>query len=132
KDGLQDLLQMFHSDNDLFYGDFYLEKQKLDELWIPKFKITCKFEARDVMEEMGLTFPFDPTNKEITEIVGRSIYVTKVLQKSFIEIDESGTEAAAVSIMSMMPRSCRHPPPPSPASFVADHPFMFLIREDTS
>nr|GEZ69944.1 serpin-ZX [Tanacetum cinerariifolium] len=73
KDGLQDLLQMFHSDNDLFYRDFYLEKHKLDELWIPKFKITCKFKAHDVMEEMGLTFPFDPTNKEITEIVGRSI-----------------------------------------------------------
>lgn len=60
------------------------------------------------------------------------IYVSKVLQKSFIEVDEKGTEAAAVSIMSMEIGSCRPPSPPPPASFVADHPFMFMIREDTS
>ncbi|GKC56090.1 serpin-ZX [Tanacetum coccineum] len=71
KDGLQDLLQMFHSDNALFYGDFNLEKRKLDDVWIPKFKITYKFEAQDVMEEMGLTLPFNPNNKEITKIVGK-------------------------------------------------------------
>ncbi|GJS11644.1 serpin-ZX [Tanacetum coccineum] len=132
KDGLQDLLQMFHSDNALFYGDFNLEKRKLDEVWIPKFKITYKFEAQDVMEEMGLTLPFDPNNKEITKIVGEWTYVSKVLQKSFIEVDETGTEAPAVSIMSMRKGCCRPPPPPPPASFVADHPFMFMIREDTS
>ncbi|PWA66001.1 serpin-ZX [Artemisia annua] len=132
KDGLQDLLQVFHSDNTLFYGDFNLERRKLDEVWIPKFKITYKFEAHDVMEEMGLILPFDPNNKEITEIVGERIYVSKVLQKSFIEVDERGTEAAAVSLM-FMERGCPRPPtPPPPASFVADHPFMFMIREDAS
>ncbi|PWA42125.1 serpin-ZX [Artemisia annua] len=132
KDGLQDLLQVFHSDNSLFYRNFYLKERKLDEVWIPKFKITYKFEAHDVMKEMGLTLPFDPNNKEITQILGEWIYVSKVLQKSFIEVDEKGTETAAVSLMSMRV-GCRCPPPrPPPASFVADHPFMFMIREDTS
>nr|GEZ55286.1 hypothetical protein [Tanacetum cinerariifolium] len=122
KDGLQDLLQMFHSDNALFYGYFNLKKQKLDEVWIPKFKITYKFEAHDVMEEMGLALPFHTNKKEITEIVGEWIYVSKVLHKSFVEVDETGTEAAAVSIMSMRKGCPRQPPPPTPASFVADHP----------
>ncbi|PWA53270.1 serpin-ZX [Artemisia annua] len=115
-----------------FSINFYLRERKLDEVWIPKFKITYKFEAHDVMKEMGLTLPFDPNNKEITKILGEWIYVSKVLQKSFIEVDEKGTEAATVSLMSMRV-GCRCPPPrPPPASFVADHPFMFMIREDTS
>ncbi|PWA93109.1 serpin-ZX [Artemisia annua] len=138
KDGLQDLLQVFHSDHALFYEDFNLKTRKLDELWIPKFKISYTFKPSDVMNELGLTLPFNPT-KELTGIVksrylGKNmLYVSDVLQKSFIEIDESGTKAVATSLLSERKKtSRRHQRPTPPASFVADHPFMFMIREDTS
>ncbi|PWA37816.1 serpin-ZX [Artemisia annua] len=135
KAGLKKLLQIFHSNDALFHGEFDLKMQSFDELWIPKFKISCKFEAKDVMKEMGLTLPFKETNKELSGIVEPDVmlYVSKILQKSFVEIDEKGTEAAACSAMRMIPGCARQKDkPPPPPSFVADHPFMFMIREDSS
>nr|GEU43182.1 hypothetical protein [Tanacetum cinerariifolium] len=69
RDGLKDLLQVFHSNHAIFYGDFDLKTRKLDLLWVPKFKISYDFEALDVVKEMGLILPFNPTNKELTGIV---------------------------------------------------------------
>ncbi|PWA55469.1 serpin-ZX [Artemisia annua] len=132
KDGLQHLLELFHSNDDLFHGEFALKEETLRSLWIPKFKISTKFEPQDVMEELGLTLPFDRTNIEFRRIVEKTgpvddvIYVSKILQKSVIEVDERGTEAASCSMIILavgcVPKK----------SFVADHPFMFMVREDTS
>ncbi|PWA51588.1 serpin-ZX [Artemisia annua] len=66
RDGLQHLLELFHSDDDLFHGDFDLEQETLASLWIPKFKISTTFEPEDVMKELGLTLPFEKTNKEFS------------------------------------------------------------------
>nr|XP_043608820.1 serpin-ZX-like [Erigeron canadensis] len=138
KDGLQDLLQLFHSDPALFHERFNLTLRHLDELWIPKFKISYKFEAHEVIKQMGLTLPFEPTNLELSRIVEPRVpdqdmpYVSKILQKSFIEINEEGTEAAAWTTGYAKMASAKRPRPPPPAKFVADHPFMFMIREDKS
>nr|GEW53929.1 serpin-ZX [Tanacetum cinerariifolium] len=76
-----------------------------DKLWIPKFMISCTFEAKDVMKQMGLTLPFEETNDELSRIVdlrtlfGNTLYVSKILQKSFIEVDEKGTKDDAISFM---------------------------------
>ncbi|GJW49044.1 serpin-ZX [Tanacetum coccineum] len=70
KDGLQSLLEHFHSDDALFRGDFDLKPTTFDELRIPKFKISCTFKPQDVMQLMGLTLPFKSTNKELSGIVG--------------------------------------------------------------
>ncbi|GKE83967.1 serpin-ZX [Tanacetum coccineum] len=135
-DGLQDLLQLFQSDPSLFYRDFNLQRRRPDELWIPKFEMSCTFNAHDVMQQMGLTLPFDKKNKGLSGIVeqkhlnDKNLYVSKILQRSVIKVDEKGTEAAAVTTVMVAACSCSCPPPP--ARFVADHPFMFMIRENTS
>ncbi|GJW67774.1 serpin-ZX [Tanacetum coccineum] len=135
KAGLKKLLQNFHSNDALFHGKFDLTRQKFDELWIPKFKISCKFEAKDVMKQMGLTLPFEEKNKELSGIVEPDVmlYVSKILQKSFVEVDERGTKAAACSVVygrTTCAAINKYRPPP--LIFVADHPFMFMIREDSS
>ncbi|PWA82690.1 serpin-ZX [Artemisia annua] len=128
-DGLRDLIKLFHADDTLFYGDFDLEPKILRKLWIPKFKISSTFEPADVMKQMGLTLPFDEMNREFRGIVpdGDFIYVSKILQKSVIEVDERGTVAASCTMMMVGRGGC-----PPEINFVADHPFMFMIREDTS
>ncbi|PWA75775.1 Serpin domain-containing protein [Artemisia annua] len=137
KDGLQSLLEHFHSDDALFRGDFDLKWTTFDALLIPKFKISCTFKPQDVMQLMGLTLPFKSTNKELSGIVGMKglyddmLYVSKILQKSFIEVDEEGTEATVVTSLGLSGGGPGPPPKPKPV-FVADHPFMFMIREDTS
>ncbi|GJX98976.1 serpin-ZX [Tanacetum coccineum] len=131
-DGLQDLIEVFHAGDALFHGDFDLKMETILRLWILKFKISSSFEPKDAMKKMGLSLPFENSNREFTGIVAKRgpnddpIYVSKKLQKSIIEVDEKGTEDASCSMM-MVSEGCT-----PTKSFVADHPFMFMIREDTS
>ncbi|GKB91772.1 serpin-ZX [Tanacetum coccineum] len=113
KDGLKNLLQLFHSDDALFHGDFDLEYERLNKIWIPKFKISCSFEPEDVMKQMGFTLPFEKTNKQLSGIV-----------------DMRGTEATAFTML--LQTGGGAPPSQPPPTFVADHPFLFMIREDVS
>nr|GEU43183.1 serpin-ZX [Tanacetum cinerariifolium] len=137
KDGLRDLLEVFHSDHALFHGKLELDYRKLDELWIPKFKISYKLKAHDIMKEMGLTMPFKQMNKELSGILGsrcpynKMLNVSQIIQNSFIQVDEKGTEATS-GTWTDCAMFCLPPSPPPPATFVADHPFMSMIREDTS
>ncbi|GJY92136.1 serpin-ZX [Tanacetum coccineum] len=132
KDGLQNLLVHFLSNGALFYGDFDLKEERLNNVWIPKFEISCAFEPEDVMKQMGLTLPFKRTNTELSGIVhtshlSHSMLYVSILQKAVIKVDEKGTEAAACTRMLLSRGGC-----PLEINFVADHPLMFMIREDTS
>ncbi|KAK2992319.1 hypothetical protein RJ640_020312 [Escallonia rubra] len=134
KEGLQNLIEKFNADPGLFDQQFHLRTKKLAELRIPKFKFSHEFSASKFMTELGLTLPFEPV-KELTGIVdsphGDVLFISAILHKACIEIDEEGTEAAAVT-RSVMCGCARGYVPPPPPTFVADHPFMFLIKEETS
>ncbi|KAK2992318.1 hypothetical protein RJ640_020311, partial [Escallonia rubra] len=134
KQGLQNLMEKFKADPGLFNQQFHLQKKTLAELWIPKFKFSHEFSASRYMTELGLTLPFEPV-KELTGIVdsphGDELFISDILHKACIEIDEEGTEAAAVTCP-LMGGCARGYVPPPPPTFVADHPFMFLIKEETS
>ncbi|CAI0556329.1 unnamed protein product [Linum tenue] len=110
-----------------------LQQTMLEKVWIPKLKFTSLFNPCDIMKDLGLQLPFQRLG-EFTEMVGHNserICVNEVYQKAYIEVDEEGTEAAAVTVMSF---GCRppSPPPPPEEKFVADRPFMFMIQEEVS
>nr|VDD56895.1 unnamed protein product [Brassica oleracea] len=131
-DGLPTLLEKIGSEPgflDNHIPDYQIE---LDAFRIPKFKFTFDFKASDVLEDMGLTCPFKSTGGGLTEmvdspIVGAKLYVSNILHKACIEVDEEGTEAAAVSVGVIRLQCLRKNP-----DFVADHPFLFTVREDKS
>ena len=56
------------------------------------------------------------------------LFIAQVMHQAFINVDESGTEAAAVTIAAMAGAAEEPEEPPEPVIFKADHPFMFLIR----
>ncbi|PON93532.1 Serpin family [Trema orientale] len=129
KDGLFNLIQKVKSNPILLNQQFELIKDKLTDFWIPKFKFSFKFEARETMEKMGLELPF--RGGELTEVVdcpslGKELFVSSLFHKSFIEVNEEGTEAAASTAVMFEMQQLRYYP-----SFVADHPFLFTIREET-
>ncbi|KAH7673537.1 Serpin family protein [Dioscorea alata] len=128
QDGLWSLSEKL---KDLGSLDRYLPARKVavGAFKIPKFKVSFGFEASEVLKGLGLELPFS-ANCDLSEMVdsptGQKLYVSSVFHKSFIEVNEEGTEAAAASAAVVSLRSLPLPP----LDFVADHPFMFLIRED--
>nr|XP_016453566.1 PREDICTED: serpin-ZXA-like [Nicotiana tabacum] len=111
-------------------------------LLIPKFVITFNFEASKVLKELGLTLPFTGdgdglispySGRGLTEILD-DIYpliVTKVFHKSFIEVNEEGTETAAITAATMI-CGCSRMMIKEEIDFIADHPFLFLVKDDVS
>jgi serpin B len=58
------------------------------------------------------------------------LWISNVIHKAFIEIDEEGTEAAAATAVVMTIESVGPNDPPRPKEFIADHPFLFYIIDD--
>ncbi|CAK7335287.1 unnamed protein product [Dovyalis caffra] len=127
--GLHSLIQVFKSSPELYTMQLKLQEQDLPEFWIPRFKFSFKFEVSHTMKELGLELPFKAVG-EFSEMVdsAKSLFLSNVFHASCIEVNEEGTEAAA----STAPRFIRKSRRLNPPSFVADHPFMFLIREEKS
>jgi serpin B len=128
-DALHSLIQVFKSSPELYTMQFKLREEDLPEFWIPRFKFSFKFEASKTMKELGLELPFKAVG-ELSEMVdsAKSLFLSNVFHASCIEVNEEGTEAAA----STAPRLIRQSRRLNPPSFVADHPFLFLIREEKS
>ncbi|KAL5705081.1 NADH:ubiquinone reductase (H(+)-translocating) [Ranunculus cassubicifolius] len=104
------------------------QKRTVREFRIPKFKISYGFEATELLKRLGLLAPFSGGLTEMVDSLDhQSLSVSSIYHKAFIEVNEEGTEAAAASGARLV-RMCGQ----VPIDFVADHPFMFLIREDNS
>lgn len=135
KDGLLNLMKNVKMEQSLFKEQIKLNYEKIRLLSIPKFKFECdEMKLKQHMEKLGLTIPFDSRFcKDFTGIIqpdDEVVYVSDILQKSFVEIDEDGTKAAAVTwdeVDSGYGGSKRRK---RGHDFVADHPFMFMIHEE--
>lgn len=90
---------------------------------LPKFKTTCEFELADVLIEMGMPHAF--ADADFSGMTGKKdLFISKVIHKAFVDVNEEGTEAAAATAVVMQLAISR------PLTFRADHPFVFLIREN--
>ncbi|XP_074321546.1 serpin-Z10-like [Silene latifolia] len=129
KNGLPNLMNEIKLDANLFEN---LEVVNITHLSIPKFKFECNIALKEPMKELGLLLPFEETCKDFTGIIDvtKPIYVCDITQKCIVETNERGTVAAAVTHNIYVSGIRDYPSPP--INFVADHPFMFVIREDVS
>ena len=97
---------------------------------VPKFKMTSQFSLASVLKSMGLTDAFVPDVADFSGMNGkRDLFISAVIHKAYVDVNEEGTEAAAatgvvIGVTSVMPDR--------PAVFRADHPFLFLIRDNIS
>ncbi|KAL8153989.1 LOW QUALITY PROTEIN: hypothetical protein V2J09_011749 [Rumex salicifolius] len=106
------------------------------EFRIPKFKISFGFRAAETLKRLGVTLPSEAGS--LSEMVDMDpakegqdqLFLDDIYQKAFTEVNEQGTAAAVVSEGSV--GGCAPRLPPEKVDFVADHPFMFVIREDNS
>jgi len=99
----------------------------------PRFKITQQFELSSALEALGLKRAFQLSAADFSAITGdKSVFISAAIHKAYIDVDEEGTEAAAATAIAMAGAAMRQGPPPPPIVFRADHPFLFLIRDNAT
>ena len=98
-------------------------------LRMPKFKLEYGTkELNDALAALGMGIAFDANRADFSrmaslEELGQNLYIDKVSHKTFIEVNEEGTEAAAVTVVGIVKTSL-------PPEFTADRPFFFAIRDN--
>ena len=97
-------------------------------VYFPKFKFSYEKVLNDQLMAMGMTDAFNPFSADLSNISDADIFVSFVKQNTFVEVDEVGTEAAAVTTIGIELTSM----PPQPHQFVIDKSFIFAIRERTT
>ena len=99
-------------------------------VFLPKFKLTQQFSLSHTLAGMGMTDAFS-ANANFSGMDGmRDLYISAVVHKAFVDVDEKGTEAAAATGVAISALAMRRPQPVP--TFRADHPFLFLIRDTHS
>ncbi|KAL3092890.1 hypothetical protein niasHS_004779 [Heterodera schachtii] len=96
------------------------------EVFLPKFKIESTHHLEQLLPSLGLKSAFDPNSADFSGISHGSLFISQVLQKAMISVDEKGCEAAAATVVKFAPLATMGQKPPPPV-FRADHPFAFFL-----
>lgn len=127
KTGITDLEQKLNFENMMAWQS-RLRKRKVI-VFFPKFKIESQFSLGQILASMGMPDAFDPERADFSAMVGqKELYISAVIHKAFLEVNEEGSEAAAATGVVVGVTSIA----PSPPIFKADHPFVFFIRDNKS
>ncbi|XP_058996563.1 serpin B12 isoform X2 [Mustela nigripes] len=92
----------------------------------PQFTLEDSYDLNSILQDMGITDIFEEGKADLTGISpSPNLYLSKVFHKTFVEVNENGTQAVAASGAVGTGRSI-----PSWVTFTADHPFLFFIRHN--
>jgi serpin B len=95
-------------------------------LSLPKFKFESAFGLADHLKALGMSDAFDPDKADFSRMSDQSdLFISAVLHKAFIAVDEKGTEAAAATAVIVGVTSA----PMFDVTLIIDRPFIFLIRD---
>lgn len=96
------------------------------QLTLPKFKFTAEFSLNEALKQLGMVDAFDHRKADFSGMSSRErLFIQHVVHKAYVDVNEAGTEAAAATGIAIGVTSL-----PQPATFRADHPFVFLIRDN--
>ncbi len=130
REGLADLEARLTDDN-LQQWIAGLRRRPVVEVHLPRFQSTSQFELSDTLQTLGLKSAFNAGSADFSGMTGeRDLFLAAVIHKAFVDVNEEGTEAAAATGAVMAPTSAIGGTPPPPPVFRADHPFVFLIRDN--
>jgi len=118
-----DVISLLNSENVNDWISKLTEQKK--EVFLPKFEFKFDDSLKDELAALGMTDAFDDAKANLSGISeAAKLVISEVKHKSYIKVDERGTEAAAVTGITVGVTSM-----PIDNSFRADHPFVFAIRE---
>ncbi|NWU47206.1 PAI2 inhibitor, partial [Dromas ardeola] len=125
-DGLQKLERELSFENlSAWTSPELMEKTKM-EVYLPRFTLEEKYDLKSTLSRMGIQDAFTEGQADFTGMSEKGeLFLSQVFHKCYLEVNEEGTEAAAVSSAALASRSLG-----ATVIFVADHPFLFFIRHN--
>lgn len=102
------------------------------DVTLPKIQLSADYDLVRQLRALGLRTAFTDGADFSGVTEQTSLAVSAVIHKTFLAIDEEGTEAAAVTAVDMRATAAMAPPPPPPIEFKADHPFFIVLRHKSS
>ena len=95
-------------------------------VYLPRLKVTNKFKLNDVLQNMGMKLAFSDL-ADFSNISDLPLQISEVIHKTYVTVDEEGTEAAAVTSIGIIATAM-----PVIPVFRVDKPFLFVIREKST
>ncbi|HSG82615.1 MAG TPA: serpin family protein [Gemmatimonadota bacterium] len=98
------------------------------QVYLPKFTLEYEIELGDALKALGMSIAFDPVAADFTKIYNGglgNLFISRVKHKTFVDVNEEGTEAAAVTSVEVGITGM-------PPTVIVDRPFLFAIRERLS
>jgi serine protease inhibitor len=105
-------------------------KQIEGRLKMPKFEIECEYRLDNMLKALGMAIAFDCDDADFTRMLVNpavDLFISEVKHKTYVRVDEEGTEAAAVTSVGMGTTSA-----PEFINMIVDRPFLFAIKENHS
>ena len=97
------------------------------DVWFPKFQYSWEIGLNQLLSSMGMAVAFSANDADFSKIsADYKLFITKVKQKTFIKVNEQGTEAAAVTSVGIGVTSM----PANPLEFHVNRPFLYAITEE--
>jgi len=104
--------------------------KNIKEIYLPKFEFKTSTNLNEILAKLGMPTAFSPEYADFSKMTSKNeLYIALVLHDAFIKVDEKGTEAAAATIVRMNRSSALLD---DEIIFKADHPFIFLIKENST
>ena len=98
------------------------------EVSLPRFEVESSLELGATLRDLGMRLAFNDSRADFSGITRTErLSISEAYHQVFVKVDEAGTEAAAATALTMSSKSAR-----GASEFVADHPFLFVIRDTSS
>ncbi|KAL6658121.1 hypothetical protein ACP70R_003707 [Stipagrostis hirtigluma subsp. patula] len=139
--GLQRVVEKIASSPEFLHDHLPTKSVPVGQFRLPKFKLAFERDIAPDLEDLGLKLPFDDEKANMGDMLlqgdSQGVKVSRVIHKAVIEMNEEGSEAAAVTLESdddlgFSLYGDYDVPPIKLVNFVADHPFAFFIVEEES
>jgi serpin B len=98
------------------------------DITMPRFKFSFEKGLNEVLKKMNMIKAFSTSDADFSRISDEYLYISSVLHKSYIDVNETGTEAAAVTSVTFTTTSIG--PEPQKIYFLVNKPFVFAITEE--
>jgi len=96
-------------------------------LVLPRFKLQYGIDLQKPLKALGITNAFQPEKADFSGMTVEPVFISEATQKTFLEVNEEGTEAAATTMMNVASAGPAMNPP-KPFEMIVDRPFLVIIH----